>query len=766
MSAASEETDSLANRGATRRAGRVVYYLRDDFRAALKAGALAPCALEEQALFAALSAVSGDIYRQAAGRRTLRFAAAGSAYFVKLHDGVGWREIVKNLLTLKPPVLGARNEFAACRRLCQHGVPAPGVAAFGAFGGNPAKRRSFVVCDALDGFVSLEELANRWAAKPPPLELKRRLLHAAGKQIRAMHAAGVHHRDCYLSHLLISAERLCGGEAQLAVIDLHRARIRARLPRRWRRRDLAALLYSAAPLALTRSDCLRFVAAYSGVRPAPELRRNRRFWVAVAQRAARLAARGVARGLATGSAAASVDHGMATIANFASLGREPTVPFRCDFDLGAGGVRAVCTEVLRLQPGRRLTARMVVEGRDLVVKAFFGTHGGRDFGRERRGIALLRASGVATPALIGVGRGGAARLLAFECIDDVGLPGRGDVGPLLATLARLHRRGVRQRDLHVGNFLVQKERVFAIDGGSVKRGPWAVGRARSWRDVARLLAHFPAADLPCLAELAGQYAQGRGWPPKAEDSRRLLELVAAARRRRVAKFVAKTVRDCTEFAIRREADRLVAVARGDDDPQLCAVIGDPERALAAGVPLKRGNTATVARVGELVVKRYHVKNRRHQWRLAMRPSRARRAWQVGHGLRFLGIATARPRAMIERRRPTVGAATAYLVLDYVDGEPLADVVEARGLDSPLAGALRTLFQSLRELRISHGDTKASNFVAAADGIWVLDLDAARLHRRVGRFRRRHRRDLARFLCNWPMSMREALARELSAGGES
>ena len=61
--------------------------------------------------------LDGDVYSEVANRRTLRFELNGKRYFLKAHSGVGWKEIFKNLLQLKLPVLGARNEWLAIRQL-------------------------------------------------------------------------------------------------------------------------------------------------------------------------------------------------------------------------------------------------------------------------------------------------------------------------------------------------------------------------------------------------------------------------------------------------------------------------------------------------------------------------------------------------------------------------------------------------------------------------------------------------------------------------
>ena len=729
-------------------------YLRDDLEAALRSGGFG---VPGDDVFAALSALEGEVYRCSARRRTSRVVIAGKAYFAKVHEGVGWREIAKNVLAGKRPVLGARRDFEASRRLRARGVAVPEVAAFGERGVNPARRCSFAIHDALEGFCSLEDVGHAWLATPPPVELKRAVLTEAGRLTAAMHRAGVCHRDYYACHLMANAAKLGSGAAELALIDLHRAQVHRRLPRRARVRDLGALLYSTSAMPLTDRDRLRFVAAYAGAPAGVELRRHRAFWRSVQRRAKRLHARAVANGVATG-AEALAGTGIASVGRLADLGRDPPLPFRFDAALGKGSVRVICTAVLRVQPGRRLVLRARVDGGEVILKAFLGPRADRDWRREERGATALRESGVPTPRPLGVGRGGGARILAFEVLDAAREPCVDDLGKLLVTLARMHRGGIRQRDLHPGNFLVSGDRLFAIDGAGVAVSK-TVGGARRVADVARLLAHFPSDALGSLAPLTAAYEDVAGVALPKRPSDGLDDRVARARRRRLAKFTAKTNRECTAFSVREEPRRRVVVERGDDDPQLEHIIADPDRAASTGEPLKRGNTAVAVRCGDFVVKRYNVKSPWHRHRLRWRRTRALNAWRAGHGLRFAGLATPRPRALIERHSPRVGEAVAFLVVDHVDGVPLDRTVDPVGDDPDSNGALARLFGAWRELRFAHGDTKASNFVVKDGDIHVLDLDAAVFHRGGWRFARAHRRDRLRFLANWPdatASFRNAL----------
>ena len=64
--------------------------------------------------FHQIMSVEGESFREAPGRKTVRFSKDGKNYFLKTHTGVGWKEIVKNLFYLRLPVLGAMERVAWC----------------------------------------------------------------------------------------------------------------------------------------------------------------------------------------------------------------------------------------------------------------------------------------------------------------------------------------------------------------------------------------------------------------------------------------------------------------------------------------------------------------------------------------------------------------------------------------------------------------------------------------------------------------------------
>ena len=232
----------------------------------------------------------GELYRAREGRRTLRFEAGGRSYFLKYHAGIGWQEIIKNLLQVKMPVFGAEEEYRAIEAVQQAGLATMTVAGFGVRGINPASRESFLVTDDLTGTISLEDLGERWHQQGADVTVKRALIERVGRIVGAMHRAGINHRDLYLGHFLMSEEALARGDmaAPLYLIDLHRSQVRSRVPRRWLVKDLGGLYFSVARMNFTHRDLYRFICAYTGLPLAQALAWRPALWQAARLEAERI----------------------------------------------------------------------------------------------------------------------------------------------------------------------------------------------------------------------------------------------------------------------------------------------------------------------------------------------------------------------------------------------------------------------------------------------------------------------------------------------
>ena len=253
--------------------------------------------------FAEVLRLSGREYRALEGRRTLRFEQDGRAYFAKIHRGIGWGEIGKNLLRLRLPVLGAEREWRAIARLRALGLDTMHAVAFGTRGWNPARRLSFLVTEALEPSIDLESFCAAGGLSALGVGERRALVARIAAVARTLHDHGLNHRDLYLCHLLLDTAPHWRGRAPadrpLYLIDLHRVQQRRHTPWRWRRKDLASLCYSARRAGFSRRDELHFLRCYlEKDGQADDLRAAlaARPWRQVDKRARALHAKGVRKG--------------------------------------------------------------------------------------------------------------------------------------------------------------------------------------------------------------------------------------------------------------------------------------------------------------------------------------------------------------------------------------------------------------------------------------------------------------------------------------
>ncbi len=257
-------------------------YLRDDFAAAW-AGADA---------FEKAGQLQGKVYRNVKARRTLQFIQNGNSYFVKIHEGIGWREIFKDLVQFRKPVLGAENEWLAIKRLQELDVDTMTAVAYGKRGSNPATQQSFIITEDLINTVSLEDYCAKWPTQPPTFAFKLNLISKLADVSRCLHAAGICHRDYYICHFLlqknVDGDVDTTAEPKVFLIDLHRALMDRQLSTRWIIKDVAGLYFSALHIGLTRRDFLRFVKRYTNRPLRAALQDDKSFWQAVTTRAAKL----------------------------------------------------------------------------------------------------------------------------------------------------------------------------------------------------------------------------------------------------------------------------------------------------------------------------------------------------------------------------------------------------------------------------------------------------------------------------------------------
>ena len=462
------------------------------------------------------------------------------------------------------------------------------------------------------------------------------------------------------------------------------------------------------------------------------------------------------------------------LSDLKNAGRTPSLPLTISLADAAGPADLQLLSLLRVLPGQRYVGAGVWRGRPVLAKLLVGSKAARHFQRELNGVKLLAAQGLTTPLLLADGlKEGEGGWLLFEFLEDAeslgdawqqveSLPVLADeqsavLGDALGAIAQLHSKGLWQEDLHLDNLLRHGGQLYLIDGAGIcaETAGQPLSRQKVLENLGVFFAQLPKALEPFTEELLVYYLLSNG--EHALPLEALQKQIDKVRAWRLRDYLIKVGRECTLFAVQRGAFALRAIRR-EEEAAMAPVLEQADALLDQGHLYKTGGAASVGKVEvagrKLVIKRYNIKNFAHWLKRFWRPSRAWHSWREGNRLAFLGIATPKPLAVLEKRFLWLRS-RAYLITEYLPGpdiiERFAPYVENGEAPESELQALDQLFARLIAERISHGDFKGHNLFWQDDRWALIDLDSMCQHRSLGSFAPAYARDRARFMRNWPES---------------
>lgn len=462
------------------------------------------------------------------------------------------------------------------------------------------------------------------------------------------------------------------------------------------------------------------------------------------------------------------------LSDLKNAGRTPSLPLTISLADAAGPADLQLLSLLRVLPGQRYVGAGVWRGRPVLAKLLVGSKAARHFQRELNGVKLLAAQGLTTPLLLADGlKDGEGGWLLFEFLEDAeslgdawqkveSLPVLADeqsavLGDALGAIAQLHSKGLWQEDLHLDNLLRHGGQLYLIDGAGIcaETAGQPLSRQKVLENLGVFFAQLPKALEPFTEELLVYYLLSNG--EHALPLEALQKQIDKVRAWRLRDYLIKVGRECTLFAVQRGAFALRAIRR-EEEAAMVPVLEQADALLDQGHLYKTGGAASVGKVEvagrKLVIKRYNIKNFAHWLKRFWRPSRAWHSWREGNRLAFLGIATPKPLAVLEKRFLWLRS-RAYLITEYLPGpdiiERFAPYVESGEAPESELKALDQLFARLIAERISHGDFKGHNLFWQDDRWALIDLDSMCQHRSLGSFAPAYARDRARFMRNWPES---------------
>lgn len=451
-----------------------------------------------------------------------------------------------------------------------------------------------------------------------------------------------------------------------------------------------------------------------------------------------------------------------------TITHECGVPF--SVRIGADFEPLVCTELLRVLPGKRIVCKATFRSAPVIAKIFVDpVHAVRHLKREVDGLNALYAADITAPEIIHKTTlaGGAIVLITQYLEDAVPLSALFEtpageetrkhiLEKVCKLIARLHKAGLAQNDLHLDNYLQKDEVLYCVDGSTIDHS--SQGKPLAWKksinNLGLFFAQFSDCWDPMISTGWASYLREHDQPVGVDWQQKLQKAIDRHRRRRKRIFLSKIFRNCTEFVCQKNIREYWVCVRTAYTPAMQQLLQDPDRAIEKGQIVKRGGSSTVAQIvmdqQSLIVKRYNIKNWIKRIQRLILPRRVRIAWRNSHLLRFLGIATAKPIAMLEKRYaglPTVG----YIISEFLSGPDARDLTRQSRTEGtpfePLVPKISELLESLARHRIGHSDLKATNMILVDDRFVIIDLDGLRVYNHW-RYQRALRKDWLRLLKNW------------------
>jgi tRNA A-37 threonylcarbamoyl transferase component Bud32 len=346
-------------------------------------------------------------------------------------------------------------------------------------------------------------------------------------------------------------------------------------------------------------------------------------------------------------------------------------------------------------------------------------------------------------------------------------------------VARMHAAGIAHDDFHAGNLLVRlapddKPLLYVIDLHALR-----LGEPLNWREIRANLVmlnrwfvlrvsradrlRFWRAYCQSL-EAKGPWSQPSALPPRLPTS----ELARDLEKRTWAsnlRFWESRDRRCLlnnryYRQVQSTATQGHAVNDLDADTLELLLANPDEPFHRPGARLLKDSRSSTVTEFEVLVsgvrrhviyKRFRVTAWSDPWAALLRRSPALRSWVHGHGLRERCLPTARPLAVLHRRRGGLHH-EGYLLTEKVAGAVdlhgyLADVMsltapERRARLRHLVDHLARLSRELHRRRLSHRDLKAANILVSEPDIetggpmcWLIDLVGVERYSALPRARR-------------------------------
>jgi tRNA A-37 threonylcarbamoyl transferase component Bud32 len=401
-------------------------------------------------------------------------------------------------------------------------------------------------------------------------------------------------------------------------------------------------------------------------------------------------------------------------------------------------------KILREIPFRR-RVYLAKKGKSHFILKIFNLK--KEYLKELKGGLILNESGVLTPKILSFGEKNTEFFIVFEYINNAisledyfksnqGSIKKNIIKDLFQINMILHRLNIIQKDNHLKNYMISKNNIYVIDGGMIKK----IKFLTSLRKLINLALLESKIDPALLKENINFY-----------QSKILMTIKNFFKRyfiyKSIQRYLKKTLRTTSEF--KRESNFSKLILRRHD---FLFNFKEIDQLLNKSEVIKNGNTCTVFRHDNLIIKRYNLKSIWHFIALQFKKSRGLNSWQINNALNLLNISSPIPYFYYEKRFLFLRLNT-YFAMSYQDSINIKDYESQLQTSQSRRNFSEKLFKFFNKLsfyRFIHGDLKHTNILVnnKNDDIFLIDFDKSFFSNYQYIYNFKIQKQLNRFYSNW------------------
>lgn len=456
-------------------------------------------------------------------------------------------------------------------------------------------------------------------------------------------------------------------------------------------------------------------------------------------------------------------------------------PFLLDLPDGQFAIK----KLLRIVPKKRLVffAKNTLNNQSVIIKLFINDRKhNKDYKLLLDGYNRLKQSGLLTPQMIfsDLNVSFKQAYVITEYIENHSseIHDGSFVSLLINAIVDLHKNFLYQTDLHLNNFIVDKDHnVHYLDCETIVYDEKLISNKKAYDNFSLFLVQLSQTNaneleqhieyyLGLLSETATfnayitNFVGNKPRQLQLDTNHYIFESANQQLKYNIRKFVLKTKRSCSDYILRKQKNVDLISNRkfyNSYENLFVEFTASPKKFIDKYKleVLKHGNTAHVYLINyhgvNLVIKYYLAKNFLHKMKFLFKKPRCLASWENANVLKNFQIKTSDPiTSIIFKKFGLINQS--YFIMGYdVTYKSLASL----GDEKPSAEILTKLIHLLsrfKALGIAHRDFKTVNLGLVGEELLVLDLDAMKIYKDnfIGRIlaQRAHLKDVNRLFKCW------------------